>query len=162
MVVFYNILNVSAYNAFVLWTHIHQGWNSTQNTKRRMFLEELGNSLVKPHIEQRERVPRDPATADLVRQLQWSPNTPSTSTATRRVSASPSPSAASPASSTPSTATMPVRPPRSKRKRCQVCPSNMDRKTYTVCFTCNKYICKEHTKSVNIHKYKYCIQVLLK
>uniref|UniRef100_A0A3P9MKV5 PiggyBac transposable element-derived protein domain-containing protein n=1 Tax=Oryzias latipes TaxID=8090 RepID=A0A3P9MKV5_ORYLA len=150
MVVFYNILNVSAYNAFVLWTNIHQGWNSTQNTKRRMFLEELGNSLVKPHIEQRERVPRDPAAADLVRQLQGSPSTPSTSTATRRASASPSPSGASPASRTPSTATatMPVRPPHSKRKRCQVCPSNMDRKTYIVCFTCNKYICKEHTKSV--------------
>ncbi len=30
MVVFYNMLDVSAYNAFVLRTHIHQGWNSTK------------------------------------------------------------------------------------------------------------------------------------
>ncbi|XP_051783376.1 piggyBac transposable element-derived protein 4-like, partial [Erpetoichthys calabaricus] len=60
MVVFYNILDVSAYNAFVLWSHIHQGWNSTKKNKRRLFLEELGNSLVKPHIRRRERVPRDP------------------------------------------------------------------------------------------------------
>ncbi|XP_029995668.1 piggyBac transposable element-derived protein 4-like isoform X2 [Sphaeramia orbicularis] len=63
VIVFYNILDVSAYNAFVLWTHIHQGWNSTKQNKRRMFLEELGNSLVKPHIERRERVPRDPDAA---------------------------------------------------------------------------------------------------
>ena len=87
MVVFYNILDVSAYNAFVLWTHIHQGWNSNKKSKRRMFLEEIGRSLVKVHIEQRERVPRDPAAAALVRQLQSSPSTPSTPTATRRASA---------------------------------------------------------------------------
>ncbi|KAI4886808.1 hypothetical protein NFI96_022436 [Prochilodus magdalenae] len=51
MVVFYNILDVSAYNAFVLWTHIHQGWNSNKKNKRRMFLEELGRSLVKSSLE---------------------------------------------------------------------------------------------------------------
>ena len=85
MVVFYNILDVSAYNAFVLWTHIHQGWNSNQKSKRRMFLEEIGRSLVKVHIG--ERVPRDPAAAALLRRLQSSPSTPSTPTATQRASA---------------------------------------------------------------------------
>ncbi|KAM9307728.1 piggyBac transposable element-derived protein 4-like [Gastrophryne carolinensis] len=142
MVVFYNILDVSAYNGFVLWTHIHQGWNSKKKNKRRMFLEELGRSLVKAHIDQRERVPRDPAAAALVQQLQSSTSASPTPTATQRAS--------SPASSSTSTttATSPVRPPDSKRKRCQVCPSNKDRKTNTSCFTCKKYLCKEHTKSV--------------
>ncbi|KAM9323738.1 piggyBac transposable element-derived protein 4-like [Gastrophryne carolinensis] len=142
MVVFYNILDVSAYNGFVLWTHIHQGWNSKKKNKRRMFLEELGRSLVKAHIDQRERVPRDPAAAAFVQQLQSSTSASPTPTATQRAS--------SPASSSTSTttATTPVRPPDSKRKRCQVCPSNKDRKTNTSCFTCKKYLCKEHTKSV--------------
>lgn len=38
MVVFYNILDASACNAFVLWTHIHQGWNSTKKTNGECFL----------------------------------------------------------------------------------------------------------------------------
>ncbi|KAM4031867.1 LOW QUALITY PROTEIN: piggyBac transposable element-derived protein 4-like [Anomaloglossus baeobatrachus] len=144
MVVFSNILDVSAYNAFVLWTHIHQGWNSKTKNKRRMFLEELGRSLVKGHIDQRERVPRDPGAAALVRQLQSS--TSASPTATQRAS-SPASSSTSPASTSTTTATTPVRPPDSKRKRCQVCPSNKDRKT-TSCFACKKYLCREHTKSV--------------
>ncbi|XP_069821040.1 uncharacterized protein [Dendropsophus ebraccatus] len=93
MVVFYNILDVSAYNAFVLWTHILQGWNSKKKHKRRMFLEEIGRALVKAHIDQRERVPRDPAAAALVRQLQSSTSASSTPTVTQRAS--------SPASSSP-------------------------------------------------------------
>ncbi|KAM4038377.1 uncharacterized protein ACNLHF_016694 [Anomaloglossus baeobatrachus] len=144
MVVFSNILDVSAYNAFVLWTHIHEGWNSKKNNKRRRFLEELERSLVKAHIDQRERVPQDPATAALVRQLQSSTSASPTPTATQRAS-SPSSFSTSPAST--STTTL-VRPPDSKRKRCQVCPSNKDRKTNTSCFACKKYLCKEHTKSV--------------
>ncbi|XP_061880293.1 piggyBac transposable element-derived protein 4-like [Entelurus aequoreus] len=146
MVVFYNILDMSACNTFVLLTHIHQGWTSTKKNKRRMFLEELGNSLVKPHIEQK---PRDPDAAALVRQLQSSPSTPSTSSAPQRASAPASSSASS--ASTPTRtdiATTPLRPPDSKRKRCQVCPSSKDRKTNVLCFNCKKYLCKEHTKSV--------------
>uniref|UniRef100_A0A665ULX8 PiggyBac transposable element-derived protein domain-containing protein n=1 Tax=Echeneis naucrates TaxID=173247 RepID=A0A665ULX8_ECHNA len=92
MVVFYNILDVSTCNAFVLWTHIHQGWNSTKKAKQRI-----------------------PA-----------------STPTRTATA---------------TATTPLRPPDSKRKRCQVCPSRKDRKT-NVNNDKMKYLCKEHTKSV--------------
>ncbi|XP_060720777.1 piggyBac transposable element-derived protein 4-like [Tachysurus vachellii] len=119
MVVFYNMLDVSAYNAFVLWTHIHLGWNSTKKNKRRMFLEELGSSLVKAHIERRERVPQDPAAAALVRLVQSSPSTPSMPSATQRASV-PASSSASPVSTLSSTATTPLRPPDSKRKRCQV------------------------------------------
>ncbi|XP_068435159.1 piggyBac transposable element-derived protein 4-like [Clinocottus analis] len=147
MVVFYNILDVSACNAFVLWTHIHQGWNATKKSKRRMFLEELGNSLVKPHIERRGRVPHDPDAASLVRQLQSSPCAPSTPSATQRASA-PASSSASRASTPTRTDPTRLRPPDSKRKRCQVCPSSKDRKTNFLCFNCKKYLCKEHTKSV--------------
>ncbi|KAL7858466.1 hypothetical protein AOLI_G00185680 [Acnodon oligacanthus] len=84
-----------------------KGGTHTKN-KQRTFLEELGSSLVKAYIEQRERVPRDPATPALVRQLQSSPSTLSTSTATRRVSA-PASSSSSPASTTTTTATTPLK-----------------------------------------------------
>lgn len=44
MVVFYNILDVSAYNAFVVWTEINPGWNAGKPFKRRLFLEEFWSS----------------------------------------------------------------------------------------------------------------------
>lgn len=151
MAVFSNILDVSAYNAFVLWTHIHPGWNTKKNNKRRIFLEELGSSLVKAHIEQRKRVSRDPIAAAVIRQMQSSSSTPSTPSTTQRESVPASSSSSSLASTSTSTATAttPVMPSDSKRKRCQVCPSNKDRKTHTLCFHCKKYICKEHAKSVS-------------
>lgn len=101
MVVFYNILDVSACNAFLLWTHIHQGWNYTKKTSRECFLRSWETH------ERRERVLRDPDAAAQVRQMQRSPSTPST----------PSASSASPdsTSSTTATTTTSLRPPDSKR-----------------------------------------------
>ncbi|KAM4036366.1 LOW QUALITY PROTEIN: piggyBac transposable element-derived protein 4-like [Anomaloglossus baeobatrachus] len=52
MVIFYNMLDVSAYNAFVLWKEIDPNWNKNILYKRRLFLEELGKSLVSPYIEE--------------------------------------------------------------------------------------------------------------
>lgn len=55
MVVLYNILNVPVYNAFVLWTHIYQAWNSTQQNKRKIFIEERGRfNCQGAHWEERE------------------------------------------------------------------------------------------------------------
>ncbi|CAJ0922094.1 unnamed protein product [Ranitomeya imitator] len=47
MILFYNILDVSAYNAFVLWREIDPDWNRNKLHKGRLFLEELGKSLVR-------------------------------------------------------------------------------------------------------------------
>ncbi|XP_039598345.1 CD209 antigen-like protein B, partial [Polypterus senegalus] len=65
-----------------------------------MFLQELGDSLIKGHIEKRERVPRDPAAAAVVRELQTTASTPSTSAGRRRASAPASFPLASPATAT--------------------------------------------------------------
>ncbi|KRY04249.1 hypothetical protein T01_6958, partial [Trichinella spiralis] len=44
-VILYNIIDVSAYNAYVLWTEKHPAWNVGRLHKRRLFLEELGKAL---------------------------------------------------------------------------------------------------------------------
>ncbi|KRY06858.1 hypothetical protein T12_2873 [Trichinella patagoniensis] len=46
LIVFYTIIDVSAYNANVLWTEKHRTWNARRLHKRRLFLEELGKALV--------------------------------------------------------------------------------------------------------------------
>ena len=58
LVIFHNIINVSLYNAFVLWREINPGWLSGKRNKRRLFLEQLGKALVTPIIQRRERLPQ--------------------------------------------------------------------------------------------------------
>ncbi|KAL1241616.1 PiggyBac transposable element-derived protein [Trichinella spiralis] len=50
LIVFYTIIDVSAYNAYVLWTEKHPTWNAGRLHKRRLFLEELGKALVQPEM----------------------------------------------------------------------------------------------------------------
>ena len=54
LVIFHNIIDVSAYNAFVMWREIHPDWMLGKRNKRRVFLQELGRALVTPF---RERTP---------------------------------------------------------------------------------------------------------
>ena len=45
LVIFYNMIDVSSYNAFVIWTEIFPAWNVSKLYKRCSFLEELGKAL---------------------------------------------------------------------------------------------------------------------
>ncbi|KAF7663886.1 hypothetical protein LDENG_00197700 [Lucifuga dentata] len=66
LVIFCNILDVSAYNVYVLWTEINQQWNEGKLYRRRRFLEELGKTLITPKIQRRTQPPRSPAAAAAV------------------------------------------------------------------------------------------------
>ncbi|KAL4007576.1 hypothetical protein ACER0C_001428 [Sarotherodon galilaeus] len=119
LVIFYNILGVSAYNAYVLWTEINQHWNAGKLYRRRLFLEELGKSLVTPKIQMRVRPAQSPAAAAVIEKVKCAPSN--------------------------QFAVDSVEPGIKKQKRCQVCPSREDIKTSTVCEKCKKYICRKHT-----------------
>ncbi|XP_039537932.1 piggyBac transposable element-derived protein 4-like [Pimephales promelas] len=117
MVVFSTILDVSAINAFVVWREVNPSWERGKSIKRRLFLEQLGKALVSPQMERRQRVPRTPASAAILkRQQQHSSNEPGPST-----------------------------DPLQKRKRCQVCPWAKDTKTDKQCTNCKRAICAAHT-----------------
>ena len=51
--VFYNILDIAAWNSYVCWISSHPSWNQGKNTKRRLFIIELGKALIKPHMTRR-------------------------------------------------------------------------------------------------------------
>ncbi|XP_033943723.1 piggyBac transposable element-derived protein 4-like [Pseudochaenichthys georgianus] len=78
LVMFYNLIDISAYNAFVIFTEIFPEWNKSKLYRRRLFLEELGKALVVPHIKRRQHMPRTPAAAATVREIQEraTPTTP--------------------------------------------------------------------------------------
>ncbi|CAB4056119.1 unnamed protein product [Lepeophtheirus salmonis] len=70
LAIFHNIIDVSSYNAFVIWREINPTWISHKSHKRRVFLEQLGKALVAPLIERRKNVPRTEASAQIVKAFQ--------------------------------------------------------------------------------------------
>lgn len=70
LVIFFNILDISAYNAFVIWMALNPNWNKAKLQRRRLFLQELGKELIKPHIQRRQNIPRTPGSAAIVRWIQ--------------------------------------------------------------------------------------------
>lgn len=60
MVIFSNMLDISAINAFITFTAINPDWNSNssnKNIRRRLFLVEMANQLIKPFADRRQRMP---------------------------------------------------------------------------------------------------------
>ena len=45
LVVFYNMLDISAINAYVIWKALNPNWNSNKSHKRRLYLLQLGKDL---------------------------------------------------------------------------------------------------------------------
>jgi len=153
LVVFHNMLDVSAYDAFVIWREVHPDWMPGKRNKRRVFLELLGKVLAYPFMERRKRLPRTEASAAIVAKATRVASSESSSSSSSDAAAAAAGACEASASSsetlssetlsseTAAAAAVP-RGVASKRKRCQICPWKKDSKTYTVCNGCNKYICK--------------------
>lgn len=58
--------------------HWHTEWNGGKLQRTRLFLEELGKALVRPQILKRQRVPRTPASAAIMRIQEENAGAPST------------------------------------------------------------------------------------
>jgi hypothetical protein len=54
---FFNMIDVAGIAAYVLWTPKNTQWNETKPYGRRLFLQQLGRSLVDPHLNQCSRNP---------------------------------------------------------------------------------------------------------
>ncbi|KAJ8408027.1 hypothetical protein AAFF_G00262550 [Aldrovandia affinis] len=63
LVIFHNIIDISSYNAFIIWNEINPTWMADKRNNRRVFLEQLGKALATPHIQRRENLPRTAASA---------------------------------------------------------------------------------------------------
>lgn len=117
MAFFGNMLDISALNAYVVFTSIFPGWNNNntnRNIRRRLFLVELGEALVQPFTAQRSRGPRV--------SYPIPPGTPSSS-------------------SNPIKHASPSR----KRGRCYICTSKKNANVFaTRCDKCKRFICADH------------------
>ncbi|KAI5611526.1 dual specificity protein phosphatase 26 isoform X1, partial [Silurus asotus] len=67
---FFNMMDISGYNAYVIFTTIDPSWNQHKLFRRRLFSEELGNSMISAAILRRQHLPRARIAAALVQELQ--------------------------------------------------------------------------------------------
>ena len=118
---FSNLMDISAFNAYILWTEINPGWEKNKLYKRRLFLEQLGEALADAHIKRRSRLPSAAASVSIIKRVQEK-------------------DIASTSSHSPSVTHQCA----SKRKRCQLCPTKLEKKTFTECIICKKFVCPAH------------------
>ena len=58
VVLFYNVIDVAAIAAYIVWLCVNPEWKESEGKRRRaMFLRELGYSLVMPRMELRSSIP---------------------------------------------------------------------------------------------------------
>jgi Transposase IS4 len=119
MALFHAILNIAGTNSRV----IYQSSNPQEQLSRPEYIKKLGIALARTHIERRvgnEKIPRKlrSMAADIFG-VRLPPN--------------PNPAADV---------------PKSKRKRCSICPSSRDRKTSSSCAMCKCPICNECAKLI--------------
>lgn len=121
LALFHHVIDVSLYNGYVLWTAVDPGWQQGKSYRRRLYIEEVGETLVKPQMAKRERLPRPSLIAELLKHAQGA--------------ASAGPSAG------PSAAI------KSKgRRQCEFCAEN--RRVVTTCCKCGKGACKDHSLTI--------------
>ena len=119
--IFMNILDICALNAFVLYVEKYPNWNKQNFSRRRLFLLELGDELVRRNMENRAKYKNHKshiksALRDCGIMVDDSEN------ATEQVN--------------------PVR----KRARCYKCPRNLDKKVNITCAQCKNFVCQIHRK----------------
>lgn len=116
MTFFFNMIDVAALNAYIVFTQEHPNYNTGTTHKRRLFLKDLAKELVMPHMQRRST---NPNLRQSVRECMKSfidISVPQT-----------------------------VQISATKRKRCSVCPSNIDRKSTMICISCKNNVCNEHS-----------------
>ncbi|CAK6976223.1 piggyBac transposable element-derived protein 4-like [Scomber scombrus] len=128
LAVFHNIIDVSSYNAFVIWREMNPAWLSGKRSKRTVFLERLGKQLVAPLIQRRVTFPRTVAAANVVRAVQAG-GEGGTGRDRDEDEDDQRPAIESPAARA------------QKRRRCEMCTEKKDRKTRLMCRSCRRYIC---------------------
>ncbi|XP_019219113.1 piggyBac transposable element-derived protein 4 [Oreochromis niloticus] len=115
---FHNLLDVSLYNSFVVWTAIDPSWKQHKRYRRRLYIEEVAEALINPHILKRGRLPRSSGAADVVMSAQSA--------------------AAGPTTAGPNT---------KDRRLCEFC-TDKRRRTCSTCCKCEKPACKDHSLSI--------------
>jgi hypothetical protein len=116
------MIDIAALNALIIWKAKNPQWHQNKKYQRRLFLEELGLSLVSDLLDFRSKTSKflnkDIENALAIVGYPMAKNLPE-----------------------------PIEnfTPSKKRKRCSICHTSRDRKTSLQCCHCSEFICNEHS-----------------
>uniref|UniRef100_A0A3B3QYT7 PiggyBac transposable element-derived protein 4-like n=1 Tax=Paramormyrops kingsleyae TaxID=1676925 RepID=A0A3B3QYT7_9TELE len=127
LALFCDMLDIAAHNACVVWNEINPEWKTGKRYRRKLFLQELGEALVAPAMQQRTRLIRRFVGAGVAMERKDLPAPP-----------------ALPASQGKG------------RSGCVLCDSGKAKQTRVVCNTCGHFACKSHHNIVCMCCIKYC------
>ncbi|CAF2798515.1 unnamed protein product [Rotaria sp. Silwood2] len=122
--VFYGMIDMAAINALIIWKAKNPQWNQNKKYQRRLFLEELGLSLVSELLDFRSKTSKFLNTdiEDALAIVGY----PIVKNVQELIENS----------------------TQSKRKRCSICETSKDRKTSLQCCRCSEFVCNEHSVKV--------------
>ena len=121
MTFFFNIIDTAGVAAYVVWCSKHPEYQAGKTHKRRLFLIDQAETLVREHLVRRSNNPQ--AMQGGVKLAFKALGFDQTSNARRS-------------------------PPLLGKQRCIVCPRTADRKTKTRCEECGNACCQDHSKTV--------------
>ncbi|XP_076814690.1 uncharacterized protein LOC143460899 [Clavelina lepadiformis] len=118
LVLFYNLLDIAALNAYTIFRQVYPDYQSGQGSKRRGFITDLANCLILPHMMTRQKIPQlHRATREAMVRCGLAFRSTSLQTANTL----------------------------QKRKRCSLCPHAKDKKVAKCCSRCCRPVCPEHS-----------------
>lgn len=129
LALFFNMMDISALNAYIVWTAIDPAWHQGMSHRRRLFLEELGKKLVTPQIARRQHLPKTPESTSLILEAQVGSSNPTIDSASSTSTTSPS-----------------CIPTTHVRRQCVLCPTR--KVVFCTCKNCGKHVCKDHYNTI--------------
>lgn len=128
LALFENLLDVSLFNAFVVFTELNPTWKEKEKKyRRRLFIVDVAEDLVRPYIAVRDRTPRSEEASSIVRMIRGIPSEP-----------------AEPAIARTNRGLQKL-PATNKRSRCHICTSKKNANLYSNrCDMCTNYVCPQH------------------
>ena len=117
---FYNMLDIAALNAYTIFRKLHLEYKKSKASKRRLFITELAESLIMPHMKTRQKIPRlqKPTKEEMIR------CGVSFACLSAQRKAAPQ-----------------------KRKRCALCEISKDKKAWKVCSKYCRHVCPSHSQA---------------
>lgn len=122
MAIFFHLLDIGGINAYKLWMLKNPDWKKNRLDRRRMFLLELGQELIRKNIIRRYQ--NDKSLHSNIKQSMLT--------------------------TLPELNIMNEQPVIGRKQRCFLCDRSKDRKSRKVCIRCNQFVCAEHSKNITV------------
>lgn len=120
---FMNLINVAGVAAHVIWRNVNNQTDGNVGMQKKKFFLNLSAQLTYQQIKNRSTVGLSTMHKDTIRNVLGE-------------------------NSDDETQSVPEPPEKTAKRRCYLCPTNLDRKIKQTCDSCGKNVCNEHSNKI--------------